>query len=111
MSIVATSYVMMGMLTVSDQVDEVILEISHPSRYEVSITDNNSWEMDTYIGFHKTTMVRISKEKWIITVWARKTEANNEFLLITLRQRDGKVLASESVSEPYGEVTISVTVD
>ena len=42
----------------------------------------------------------------IISVWARKTEANNEYLLVTLREKDGKVLALESVSEPYGEVTI-----
>ena len=110
-SIAGITYFMLSGLTSSNQVNEVIMKVSHSDHYEVSIIENDISAMNSHFGLYRATLVRVSKEKWIISVWAKKTEANNGYLLITLREKDVKVLASESVSEPYREVTISVYCD
>jgi len=110
-AIAASTLLMMGTLTRSNQVNELILEITYSGHYEVRVIENDELTKNSYFGIYRTTLVRESKDTWVISVWAKKTEANNELLSIQLMQKDGKVLASESNYEPYGEVVLSVVID
>jgi hypothetical protein len=89
----------------------LILEVEYYGHFEVRVIENDELTMNSNFGIYRATLVRESNDKWIISVWARKTEANNELLSIKLTQKDGKVLASELNYEPYGEVVLSMVIE
>jgi hypothetical protein len=110
-SVAALSYFLLSGLTSSNQVNEVILEITHSGNFEFSITENGKAEMNSFYGRFVTTLMRPSGDEWVISVWAVKMEGNQETLSIELRLTDGTVLGYEIVSDPYGEITLSIVVD
>jgi len=109
-SIAYLTYFFLSGLTVSDQVNEVILEITHSGGFEFSITQNGKAEMSSFYGRFVTTLMRPSEGEWVISVWAGKMEGNQATISVELKLKDGTVLGYEIVSDPHGEITLSVVV-
>ena len=110
-SIALFTYFVLTGLTESNQVNEVILEITHSSNFEFSVTQNGKAKMDSFYGRFTSTLYRSSEDEWVISVWARKMESNNALLSVELKLKDGTTLGYETVSDPFGEITVSVVID
>ena len=110
-SLALFTYFILTGLTDSNQVNEVILEITHSNNFEFSITQNGKANMDSFYGRFTSTLYRSSEDEWVISVWARKMESNNALLSVELKLKDGTVLGYETVSDPFGEITLSVVIE
>jgi hypothetical protein len=110
-SIALFTYFILTGLTDSNQVNEVILEITHSNNFEFSITQNGKANMDSFYGRFTSTLYRSSGDEWVISVWARKMESNNALLSVELKLKDGTILGYETVSDPFGEITLSVVIE
>ena len=110
-SIAYLTYFFLSGLMASDQVNEVILEITYSGGFEFSITQNGKAEMNSFYGRFVTTLMRQSEDEWVISVWAGKMEGNQASISVELKLKDGTVLGYETVSDPYGEITLSAVID
>jgi hypothetical protein len=67
-SIAYLTYFFLSGLMASDQVNEVILEITHSGGFEFSITQNGKAEMNSFYGRFVTTLMRPSEDEWVISI-------------------------------------------
>jgi len=90
-------------------VDRVILEINYFNGWNATITEDVEYSLSGF-GKTKRVLVKPITDDWTISIRAQKQDSSVSPLKITVRMKDGATIGTQSTTEPYGIVLLTVNI-
>lgn len=101
-----------GILETSDErIENVKIEVSYSGSWEGVLYTNEG--VQSISGFTKRTIIvfRPDVEDWTISFEAKKRDDSTSQLKIVIKLIDGTKLGEAQTVEPYGKVSITLTIE
>ena len=89
-------------------VDMVILEIDY-NTWNATITEDVEYSLSGF-GKTKRVLVKPITDDWTISIKAQKQDSSMSPLTISVRMKDGAVIGTQSTTEPYGIVLLTINI-
>lgn len=105
----ASSFFLVGVLKHDSQANEIIIEVIYSGDFEVTIIENGQVKKSSSYGMMRETLVHVGGGEWFIEANVTKLSGDSETLHMYIKSIYGDILASDSVSEPFGTASISLT--
>lgn len=90
-------------------VDRVILEVDYFDGWNATITEDVVFSMSGF-GKTKRVLVKPITDDWTISIMAQKLDSSLSPLTISVRMTDGAVIGTQSTTEPYGIVLLTLNI-
>jgi hypothetical protein len=98
-----------GTTDVDLQMKTVVLEVIHGGAFNVTVSSNGEETFFSGYGRMRKDLISVIGEEWNFSASVTKLGGGDAVLYVYIKTVDGKVLASDSTSEPMGTATISLT--